>query len=73
MQRHDGTLPSAFVRYGISVPNFGAPAHLVELGHATEHAGWDGFFLWDHMLVDSDHPFPINDPWVVLGAIAQTT
>ena len=61
------------MRYGISVPNFGIPAHLVELGHATEHAGWDGFFLWDHMLVDADDPFPINDPWVVLGAIAQTT
>ena len=73
MQRHAGTLPSAFVRYGISVPNFGNPADLVELGRATEGAGWDGFFLWDHMLVDTDHPFPITDPWVVLGAVAQTT
>jgi alkanesulfonate monooxygenase SsuD/methylene tetrahydromethanopterin reductase-like flavin-dependent oxidoreductase (luciferase family) len=73
VQRHAGTLPSAFVRYGISVPNFGDPAHLVELGHATERAGWDGFFLWDHVLVDADHPFPIDDPWVVLGAVAQTT
>ena len=61
------------MRYGISVPNFGVPADLVQLGHATERAGWDGFFLWDHVLVDADHPFPINDPWVVLGAIAQTT
>lgn len=61
------------MRYGISVPNFGNPADLVELGHATEGAGWDGFFLWDHMLVDTDHPFPITDPWVVLGAVAQTT
>jgi alkanesulfonate monooxygenase SsuD/methylene tetrahydromethanopterin reductase-like flavin-dependent oxidoreductase (luciferase family) len=73
VQRHAGTLPSAFVRYGISVPNFGNPADLVELGRATEGAGWDGFFLWDHMLVDTDHPFPITDPWVVLGAVAQTT
>jgi alkanesulfonate monooxygenase SsuD/methylene tetrahydromethanopterin reductase-like flavin-dependent oxidoreductase (luciferase family) len=73
VHRHAGTLPSAFVRYGISVPNFGAPADLVELGHATERAGWDGFFLWDHVLADPDRPFPITDPWVVLGAIAQTT
>jgi alkanesulfonate monooxygenase SsuD/methylene tetrahydromethanopterin reductase-like flavin-dependent oxidoreductase (luciferase family) len=73
VHRHAGTLPSAFVRYGISVPNFGNPADLVELGHATERAGWDGFFLWDHVMVDPDRPFPITDPWVVLGAIAQTT
>jgi alkanesulfonate monooxygenase SsuD/methylene tetrahydromethanopterin reductase-like flavin-dependent oxidoreductase (luciferase family) len=73
VQRHAGTLPSAFVRYGISVPNFGNPADLVELGDATERAGWDGFFLWDHLFVDPHTPFPITDPWVVLGAIAQTT
>jgi alkanesulfonate monooxygenase SsuD/methylene tetrahydromethanopterin reductase-like flavin-dependent oxidoreductase (luciferase family) len=73
VQRHAGTLPSAFVRHGISVPNFGSPSALVELGHATERAGWDGFFLWDHMLVDAGRPFPITDPWVVLGAVAQTT
>jgi len=56
------------MRFGICMPNVGDPAVLVELASAADRAGWDGFFLWDHI-----HALPGLDPWVVLGAIAVRT
>ena len=38
---------------------------------ATERAGRDGFFLWDHLLYADD--WPVVDPWVTLAAIAART
>ena len=64
------------MRYGLSVPNLGAygePRRLVGLAQAAEAAGWDGFFLWDSVLVDPHRPQPVVDPWVVLAAIAMGT
>jgi alkanesulfonate monooxygenase SsuD/methylene tetrahydromethanopterin reductase-like flavin-dependent oxidoreductase (luciferase family) len=61
------------VRYGISVPNIGEVAALVELGVETDRAGWDGFFLWDHIRFTTGFPVPVFDPWVTLGAIAVRT
>lgn len=61
------------MRYGISVPNFGDYFHpriLADLAHDAEAAGWDGFFLWDHVLFGD---FPHADPWVALAAIAMST
>lgn len=61
--------------YGISIPSFGAYADaraLATLAREAEQAGWDGFFLWDHMIFDpSGHP--IADPWVALAAVALHT
>ena len=37
----------------------------------AEHAGWDGVFVWDHMLVWSGNP--VGDPWVLLAAAATAT
>jgi alkanesulfonate monooxygenase SsuD/methylene tetrahydromethanopterin reductase-like flavin-dependent oxidoreductase (luciferase family) len=65
------------VRFAINVPNFGAfgdPHLLVELAEEAEDAGWDGFFIWDH--VQSFVPgqrVPMVDPWVALGTIAVAT
>lgn len=62
------------VRFGLSFPNFGAyaePSLTVELSSAAEEAGWDGFFVWDHIVVADG--FPVADPWVLLGAISQAT
>jgi alkanesulfonate monooxygenase SsuD/methylene tetrahydromethanopterin reductase-like flavin-dependent oxidoreductase (luciferase family) len=45
---------------------------LVELAEAAESRGWDGVFLWDHIV----HRPPVRavaDPWVVLSAIATRT
>lgn len=56
------------MRFALSMPNVGDPATLVEFAAAADRAGWDGFFLWDHI-----HALPGLDPWVVLGAIAVRT
>jgi alkanesulfonate monooxygenase SsuD/methylene tetrahydromethanopterin reductase-like flavin-dependent oxidoreductase (luciferase family) len=61
------------MRYALNVPNFGAFADaraLAELAHEAEEAGWDGFFLWDHI---GAWPAPTADPWVALAAMAMTT
>jgi alkanesulfonate monooxygenase SsuD/methylene tetrahydromethanopterin reductase-like flavin-dependent oxidoreductase (luciferase family) len=64
------------MRYGISVPIFGdyAPARaLAELAREAELAGWEGFFVWDHIQFQQDTPLPFGDPWIALAAIAMTT
>lgn len=57
------------------MPNFGAgfgeAAPLAELAREAEAAGWDGFFLWDH--VAPDPRLPTVDPWVALTAVALAT
>jgi alkanesulfonate monooxygenase SsuD/methylene tetrahydromethanopterin reductase-like flavin-dependent oxidoreductase (luciferase family) len=61
------------LRYGVYLPPFGPsghPAVLVDLAVRAEAAGWDGVFLWDHVVSDA---MPIADPWTTLGAIAQAT
>ena len=40
------------MNYGLYLPNFGAfgdPLTLVALARDAEAAGWDGFFIWDHI------------------------
>ncbi len=61
------------MRFGISVPNIGELGTLIELGVEADRAGWDGFFLWDHMRFSKDFPVTVFDPWVTLGAIAART
>ncbi|MEV4211194.1 LLM class flavin-dependent oxidoreductase [Micromonospora sp. NPDC049662] len=61
------------LRYGLYLPPFGPlgdPEVLVNLAVRAEAAGWDGVFLWDHVVSDA---MPIADPWTTLGAIAQAT
>ncbi len=61
------------LRFGVYLPPFGPfgdPAVLVDLAVRAEASGWDGLFLWDH-LVRGD--MPIVDTWTTLGAIAQAT
>ena len=55
------------------VPNIGELDTLIELGVEADRAGWDGFFLWDHMRFTREFPVPVFDPWVTLGAIAIRT
>lgn len=49
------------------------PGPLVELGVAAEANGWDGVFLWHHVVGTPDFAVPMSDAWVVLGAIAVRT
>ncbi|MFF3328630.1 LLM class flavin-dependent oxidoreductase [Streptomyces sp. NPDC002888] len=64
---------SESVRFGVYLPPFGPfgdPNVLVELAVRAEAAGWDGVFLWDHVVSEA---MPIADPWTTLAAIAQAT
>ena len=62
------------MRFEVFLPpfaEFAEPRRVVALGTQTESAGWDGLFLWDHMLA-----FPgmaVADPWVVMAAVATVT
>jgi alkanesulfonate monooxygenase SsuD/methylene tetrahydromethanopterin reductase-like flavin-dependent oxidoreductase (luciferase family) len=65
----------ASLQHGVAVPNFGTdPGPLIDLGVAAEQAGFDGYFLWDHIVFSNagDGP-PILDPWVVLAVVAART
>lgn len=62
--------------FGIDVPNHGSysdPRLLIELAGEAEKAGWDGFFIWDHLVRWNDSHIPVTDPWIVLAAIAVST
>jgi alkanesulfonate monooxygenase SsuD/methylene tetrahydromethanopterin reductase-like flavin-dependent oxidoreductase (luciferase family) len=62
------------VKFAVNAPNYGtfADARLVaELAREAESAGWDGFFLWDH--VQAPDNLPLADTWLLLAAIAMTT
>ncbi|WP_156096626.1 LLM class flavin-dependent oxidoreductase [Amycolatopsis jejuensis] len=61
------------MQYGLYLPPFGPfgdPGVLTDLAVRAETAGWDGVFLWDHVVPAQP---PIADPWTTLGAIAQAT
>jgi alkanesulfonate monooxygenase SsuD/methylene tetrahydromethanopterin reductase-like flavin-dependent oxidoreductase (luciferase family) len=63
------------VRAAVGVPNVGIFAHpraLIRLAVTAEEAGWDGFFLWDHLLY-REPDWPVVDPLVAMGAIAART
>jgi alkanesulfonate monooxygenase SsuD/methylene tetrahydromethanopterin reductase-like flavin-dependent oxidoreductase (luciferase family) len=64
------------LKQAVHVPNlgpYGDPGLLVELAVLAEEAGWDGFFVWDHILHRRTEPEPVVDPWVVLAACAMRT
>jgi len=61
------------MRFGLSVQNFGPygdPRLLADLARDADAAGWDGFFVWDHLLRGDA---PVADPWISLAAIAVAT
>ena len=51
---------------------FSDPHALVEVATAAENAGWDGVFVWDHVL-RAKSPVEVADPWIALAAIAIAT
>src|SRR4051794_15251591 len=62
-------------RRGIFVAPFdelSEPLLVAELAARAEAAGWDGFFVWDHV----EYRAPVEavaDPWVTLAAVATAT
>lgn len=64
------------MRFAINVPNFGEtgdPATFLRLAREADAAGWDGLFVWDHILVGHEWGVPISDPWALLSAAATVT
>lgn len=62
------------MRFAIDLTIFGDfadPALLLDLALEAESAGWDGLFLWDHMVAAGGGP--VTDPWVVFAALAART
>lgn len=62
------------MRYGIVVANLGDyadPRQAIRLARAAEDAGWEGFFVWDHL--GFVWGAPSGDPWVTLSAVAAST
>ncbi|EPH44130.1 LLM class flavin-dependent oxidoreductase [Streptomyces aurantiacus] len=66
------------MRFSINIPNFGdfADARTVaRVAVAAEQAGWDGLFVWDHVVHDKavQRGKPFGDPWMLLTAAALAT
>lgn len=66
------------MRYSINVPNFGDfadPRAVAKVAAAAEAAGWDGLFVWDHVVHDKQRRQgqPFGDPWMLLTAAALAT
>lgn len=66
------------MRFSINIPNFGdfADARTVaKVAVAAEQAGWDGLFVWDHVVHDKRvrRGVPFADPWMLLTAAALST
>ena len=62
------------MRFAVCPANFGswADPHLsVRAARAAETAGWDGFFVWDHLAWVWGPESA--DPWVTLAAVASAT
>src|SRR5919112_4403761 len=64
------------MRFAVSIPNFGVglDARTVgDLAATAEQAGWDGFFLWDHVSAFPPGPVDLVAPWIALTVAAQRT
>lgn len=61
------------MNFGLSLPNRGpfGDIHLIlDLAILAEEAGWDGFFIWDHI---ASGVSPHIDPWITMAAVACHT
>jgi alkanesulfonate monooxygenase SsuD/methylene tetrahydromethanopterin reductase-like flavin-dependent oxidoreductase (luciferase family) len=62
------------VQFGVCLSNFGTyadPRQSLRVAEAADAAGWDGFFVWDHLAFVWG--LPSADPWVTLAAVAART
>src|SRR5579875_4188327 len=60
--------------FGVFCPPFhelAEPSRVVDLAQAAERAGWDGLFLWDHMI--GPPGMAVADSWTAMAAVAQAT
>jgi hypothetical protein len=64
------------MRFSVNIPCFGDfadPRTVGELARTAEEAGWDGLFVWDHLVHGFHGDRPFADPWMLLTAAALST
>jgi alkanesulfonate monooxygenase SsuD/methylene tetrahydromethanopterin reductase-like flavin-dependent oxidoreductase (luciferase family) len=64
------------MRYAVNVPNFEDYSDVrtvAALAADAEAAGWDGFFVWDHLAFVKAWRLRIADPWILLTGVALAT
>lgn len=64
------------VKHALYLAPFGDladPRRLIEVAVVAENAGWDGLFLWDHVLRPPGESTEVADAWVTLAAAAAAT
>ncbi|MEW2467673.1 LLM class flavin-dependent oxidoreductase [Streptomyces sp. NPDC046994] len=64
------------MRFSVNMPNFGDfadPRTVAKVAVAAEQAGWDGLFVWDHVVHRRHGDRPFADPWMLLTAAALAT
>jgi len=62
------------LKFAVCATNFGSwsdPQVAVRTARAAQAAGWDGYFVWDHLAFVWGPPSA--DPWVTLAAVACAT
>jgi len=62
------------MKRALFVPNFGdfaEPGVFADMAAEADAAGWDGIYIWDHILVEDGRP--MSDPWVAMAAAAALT
>ena len=62
------------MQHGLYVAPFGELADVAMLAHlaaGAEASGWDGFFVWDHVMTYKR--VDVADPWIALTTIAIAT
>jgi alkanesulfonate monooxygenase SsuD/methylene tetrahydromethanopterin reductase-like flavin-dependent oxidoreductase (luciferase family) len=60
------------MHYGIEVVPFGDfadPRQIVQIAKEAEATGWEGLWIWDHVVM----PWGTGDPWITLAAVAAST
>ncbi|MCE7990080.1 MAG: LLM class flavin-dependent oxidoreductase [Caldilinea sp. CFX5] len=60
------------MRYGLEIIPFGRfsdPRIVMQVAQIAEAAGWQGLWLWDHLVF----PWAVGDPWITLAAVASAT
>jgi alkanesulfonate monooxygenase SsuD/methylene tetrahydromethanopterin reductase-like flavin-dependent oxidoreductase (luciferase family) len=62
------------VRFGLYVAPFGELADVAALAQVAaraESSGWEGFFVWDHVMTHGS--LAVADPWIALTAVTLAT
>nr|WP_307874944.1 LLM class flavin-dependent oxidoreductase [Frankia nepalensis] len=56
-----------------NVGEFSDAGKVGDLARRAEATGWDGFFVWDHVVFPHAGPTDVADPWVLLTVVALAT